>query len=55
MGWFNESERHSLARKGVKTGRKKPISYANDISISPTTISVADFPSDLKEQQIILI
>jgi hypothetical protein len=21
-GWFNESRRHSLARKGVKTGRK---------------------------------
>ena len=22
-GWFNESQRHSLARQGIKTGRKK--------------------------------
>ena len=35
-GWFNESQRHSLAAQGVKTGRKgyspvmKPINYAED-------------------------
>lgn len=28
MGWFNESHRHSLARQGVKTGRKS-ISFNN--------------------------
>lgn len=29
-GWFNESQRHSLARKGIKTGRKDAVSFAMD-------------------------
>lgn len=28
MGWFNEPTRHSLARQGIKTGRKSSINYA---------------------------
>jgi len=36
-GWFNESQRHSLARKGIRTGRKdcslpKPIDYGRQLS-----------------------
>lgn len=58
MGWHKESQRHRLARLGVKTGKK--VSYAttspirpmnnninqNDVSYTPTSVSVTDIPND---------
>jgi len=54
MGWFNESHRHSLARQGIKTGRK---SYAKDISLNsvtyePIRVSTEKIPKELEEQRV---
>jgi hypothetical protein len=53
-GWFRESERHSLARKGVRTGRKTD--YAKDfafggVTYSPTSISTK-LPPELSEKRV---
>ena len=43
-GWFNESQRHSLARKGIRTGKRYP-DYASEaltiggVSYEPVTVT----------------
>lgn len=52
-GWYNESQRHSLARQGVKTGRKD---YSRDISLSgvtyePITVGT-EIPKEMKDTDV---
>lgn len=43
-GWYNESERHSLARKGIKTGRK------NNSNNNQMTVKKLE-PSDMDKRR----
>lgn len=51
-GWHNDSERHRLARMGVKTGRRSPMDYASvsldNLKYEPVSISSPEVetPSD---------
>src|SRR3990172_1087143 len=55
-GWFNESQRHALARQGIKTGRKYPVSFANGFAKSlpsePNIVSVSFLEKGSKPKHI---
>jgi hypothetical protein len=53
-GWFNDSARHSLARQGIKTGRKdyaRAIPRMTTVSYQPTVIET-QVPEELTEQKV---
>jgi len=53
-GWHNESRRHSLARRGIKTAQKIPVMYIKK-SEDPNYIRVfsfSDLPKDVQEKVI---